>query len=211
VIAWSLASGISDGYLALFEMPESIGASEPEGDVTSAPLDVPNGRGYLVTDNGSDGQPLALPGATRLMWWRGDGRLWQVSNYNIAPDRLAQLTLAIQPGSGLPYVLPEPGMTFVGFSAFESLESVQQQWTLDGATLTLAVTTGGLAQQLAGVTAESVAERTIAGASGYAITCHDGIVILIWPTDNPDRWGSLIVSAPLVPRLDEIIAALTPI
>jgi hypothetical protein len=211
VIAWSVATGITDGYLALFELPESIGAGVPEGDVTSVPIDVPDGRGYLVTANGADGQPMALPSATRLMWWRGDGRLWQVSNYNLAPERVTQLTLAIQPGSGLPYVLPDPAMTFVSFNTAGSYESVQQEWALDGSTLALAVTSGGLAQQIADPTAVSVVERTIAGASGYAITLPGGTVILTWPTANPDQWGSLIVSALLLPRLDEIIAAISPI
>ena len=75
----------------------------------------------------------------------------------------------------------------------------------------LAVTTGGLAQQIADTMAVSVVERTIAGAAGYAITLANGQVNLTWPTANPDRWGSLIVGAPLVPRLDEIIAAITPV
>ncbi len=208
--AWTGPTGITDGYLLLIELPEAIGASEPEGDVTSVPIDVPDGHAYLVTANGADGQPMTLTSATRLMWWRDDGRQWIVSNYNVTPERLTQLTLAIQPGSGLPYVLPEAGTTFVGFSASESYESVGQQWSLDGSNLTLAVTTGGLAQQLADVTAVSVVERTICGAAGYAITLPNGQVKLAWPTANPDQWASLIVSAPLVPRLDEIIAAITP-
>lgn len=210
VSAWSAPNGIAGGYLVLYETREATGATEPEGDVTSVPVDVPDGRGYLVTDNGSDGQPIALPSATRLMWWRDDGRLWIVSNFDVAPQRLMELTLKIQPGSGLPYVLPEAGTNFMGFNASESYESVRQDWALDGSNLTLAVTTGGLAQQVADVTAVSVVERTIVGASGYAITLPNGQVNVVWPTSNPDKWGSLIVSTTLVPRLDEIVAAITP-
>ena len=162
-------------------------------------IDVPDGRGYLVTDNGADGKPMTLHSATRLMWWRDDGRLWVVSDYEVTPERLTQLTLEIQPGSGLPYVIPSAGTTLVGFNTFESYESVRQDWSLDGAFLELAVTSGGLAQQLADVAAVSVVERTIAGAAGYAITLPNGQVNLMWPTANADHWGSLIVAAPLVP------------
>ena len=44
-----------------YETPEAIGASEPEGDVTSVPIDVPDGHAFLVTANGADGQPMTLP------------------------------------------------------------------------------------------------------------------------------------------------------
>lgn len=210
VSAWTGPNGITESFIALTEVRGSTGATEPEGDNTSVSIDVPDGRGYLVTDNGADGKPMTLHSATRLMWWRDDGRLWVVSNYEVTPERLTQLTLAIQPGSGLPYVIPSAGTTFVGFNTSESYESVRQDWSLDGAFLELAVTSGGLAQQLADVAAVSVVERTIAGAAGYAITLSNAQVNLMWPTANADHWGSLIVAAPLVPRLDEIVAAITP-
>ena len=210
VIAWSVIAGITDGFIVLNETRPATGATQPEGDMTSVPIDVPDGHAYLVTDNGADGQPMTLPGATRVMWWRDDGRVWIVSNYNVAPLRLTQLTLAIQPGSGLPYVLPDAGTSLVGFNAPESYDSVTQEWSLDGSSLVLAVSTGGLAQQLADYTVGSVEDRTIAGASGYAITLPNGQVNLVWPTADPDRWGSLIVGPALVPRLDEIAAAITP-
>jgi|GEM_PF-6513311 len=89
--------------------------------------------------------------------------------------------------------------------------SVTQEWSLDGSSLVFSVSTGGLVQQLADTTIVSVVERTIAGASGYAITLPNDQVNLVWPTGDPDKWGSLIVSPPLVPRLDEIVAAITPI
>jgi hypothetical protein len=211
VSAWSSTAGVTDAYVVLGELSEAISRPGPEGDMTSVSIQVPDGQAYLVTDNGADGLPLTLTSATRVMWWRADGRLWVVSNYGFSPGELKKLTLAIQPGSGLPYVLPDPTMTFVGCNTAESYESVRQDWTLDGSHLTLAVTTGGLAQQLADVTAVSVVERPIAGASGFAITLPNGQVNLAWPTANPDHWASLLVSSPLAPRLDEIIAAITAV
>ena len=210
IIAWSATTGIADGFIVLNETHPASGATEPEGDVTSVPLDVPDGHAFLVTDNGADGQPMSLPGATRVMWWRADGRRWIVGNFNFAPSRLSQLTLEIQPGSGVPYVLPDASTSLMGFNAPESYDSVTQEWSLDGSSLELAVSTGGLAQQLADTTIVSVVERTIAGVAGYAITLPNDQVNLVWPTADPDKWGSLIVAPPLVPRLDEIVAAIKP-
>lgn len=204
VAAWSAAGGISNGYLVLSDTQAPV-ATSPEGDVTSGSLDVPDGHAFVVTDNGFE----TLTSATRIMWWRADGRLWIVSNFGLTPARLTALTLAIQPGSGLPYVLADPSMAFVGFNTSESFESITQDWMLDGSHLTLAATTGGLAQQLAGVSPQSIVERTVAGVPGYAITLTNGQVNLAWPTDNPDHWGSLIISAPLAERIDEIVAAIT--
>lgn len=206
IAAWSTVAGVTDGYLVLYETqaPES---TAPEGDMTSVSIDVPDGHAYLVTDNGFE----TVTSATRVMWWRGDGRLWVVSNFGLTPERLTELTLAIQPGSGLPYVLPDAAMTFVGFNTAESYESVSQDWMLDGSHLILAATTGGLAQQLSNESPVSIVERSIAGNAGYAVTLANSQVNLIWPTDNADRWGSLIIAAPLADRVDEIAAAITTV
>jgi hypothetical protein len=177
----------------------------PEGDMSAVPMDVPSGKAFVVTDNGV-GEP-APPSATRVMWWRSDGRLWIVSNFGVASDRLVEVTLEIQPGSGLPFVLPDPGFTFLGVSSLTAFESAQQGWSLDGSNLELAVTDGGLAQQLGGQIV-SVRERTLAGAAGYELTLPNGQLNMIWPTDQPDRWGSLIISSPLASRVDEIVSAI---
>lgn len=131
--------------------------------------------------------------ATRVMWWRSDGRLWIVSNFGVPPDRLGALALELQPGSGVPFVLPDPAVTFVGFSSLATYESARQSWNLDGSTIELAETTGGLAQQL-DVPIVDVAERTIAGAACYELTLANGQLNMIWPTGDPDRWDSLIIS-----------------
>jgi hypothetical protein len=203
IAAWSTDAGVTDGYLFLYET-EAPKANEPEGDMTSVSIEVPDGHAFLVTDNGFE----SLTSASRIMWWRGDGRLWVVSNFGLTPERLTQLTLAIQPGSGLPYVLPDPAMTFVGFNTAKSYQSVGQDWTIDGVHLTLAATTGGLAQQLADQSPQSVEERTIVGKQGYVITRTNGQINLMWPTDNADRWASLTVSSALADRVDEIAAAI---
>jgi len=206
-IVWSSTAGVTDAFLVLRDVPAGP-AQSPEGDVTAVSIDVPSGKAWLVTDNVRE--PPAPSSATRVVWWRDDRRLWLVSNYGLTAERLTALTLAIQPGSGLPWVLPDPSMTFVGFADSGFYESVRQDWSLDGSTLELTVTNGGLAQQLADVTPLSVNERTIAGASGYAITLPNGQVNLIWPADRSDHWAALLISPGLAGRVDEIAAAIVP-
>lgn len=205
IAAWSTGSGVTEGYLVLTETFAPKWTA-PEGNVTSVSIDVPEGHAFLVTDNGFE----SLTSATRIMWLHNDGRLWTVSNFGLTPQRLQALTLAMQPGSGLPYVLPDASMTFIGFNTAESYQSVRQDWTLDQHFLELGVLTGGLAQQLADAVPVSIVERTIAGGQGYEITMTNGQVELVWPTGDGDHWGSLQLNPALADRIDEITAAITP-
>lgn len=200
---WSSTAGITDAFIVLSDVPAPPHMSQ-EGDVSAVSMEVPSGTAFVVTDNGV-GEP-AQTSATRVMWWRSDGRLWILSNFGVAPDRRAALILGLQPGSGVPFVLPDAGMTFIGISSLATYESARQGWKLAGSNIELAETTGGVAQQL-GVPTVAVTERTIAGAAGYELTLPNGQLNIIWPTDNPDRWGSLIISSPLAARVDEIVSA----
>jgi hypothetical protein len=202
ISVWSSTSGITDAFIVLRDRPAPPDMS-PEGDISMVPMEVPSGTAFIATDNGV-AEPVPTS-ATRVMWWRGDGRLWVVSNFGVAPDRLTALTLKIQPGSGVPFVLPDPSMTFIGVSSL-TYESVGQLWGLDGSNIRLAVTTGGLAQLLDMPTV-AVAERTVAGEAGYELTLPNGQVNVIWPTDNHDRWASLAISSSLASRVDEIVSA----
>ncbi|MEO8265562.1 MAG: hypothetical protein ABI706_08635 [Ilumatobacteraceae bacterium] len=205
VAAWSTGSGVTEGYLVLTETFAPKWTA-PEGYVTSVSIDVPDGHAFLVADKGFE----SLTSATRIMWLHSDGRLWTVSNFGLTPERLKALTLAILPGSGLPYVLPDPSRAFIGLNTAEAYQSVRQDWTLDQHFLELGVFTGGLAQQLADAVPVSVVERTIAGAQGYVISMTNGQVKLVWPTGDGDHWGSLQLNPALAGRLDEIVAAITP-
>jgi hypothetical protein len=204
VLAWSSTTGITDAFIVLRDRPAPPTKS-PEGDISLVPLDVPSGTAFIATDNGV-AEPIPTS-ATRVMWWRTDGRLWVVSNFGVVPERLAALALKIQPGSGVPFVLPDPSMTLIGVSSLATYQSVGQTWSLDGSTIGLAVTTGGLAQHL-DVPVVAVAERTVAGEVGYELTLPNGQRNVIWPTDDPDRWGSLVISPTLASRVDEIVAAI---
>ena len=94
------------------------------------------------------------------MWWRDDGRLWIVSNYGLPPERLAALTLAIEAGpDGVP-MLTDPSMRLVGTNTLDDYQAIRQDWTFNGQSLTLAITNGGLAQQLSDLTASSIVELT---------------------------------------------------
>ena len=206
VTAWSNSAGVSDGYLLVRDVAAPSDATGPEGDVSATPIAVPSGKAWLVTDNGV---PAPLPSsATRIMWWRGDGRLWVVSDFGLTPDRLTVLALAITSDGTGTLTLNDPSMRLVGTSRLDALETIKQAWKLDGQTLVLAVSTGGLAQALADVLpTSSIAQYTVAGEVGYKATLPNGQVNLIWPTDDPVRWASLIIAPPLADRVDEIAAA----
>lgn len=205
VAAWSNVAGVTDGYLVLAESYLPAWTVPVDG-VTSVPFDVPEGNAFLVTRNGFE----SLTSATQVMWLHSDGRLWTISNFGLTPERLKALTLAIQPGSGLPYVLPDPSMTFIGFNTAEAFQSVRQDWTVDQQFLEIGLETGGLAAQLVDEVPVSVVERTIAGTTGYEITQINGQVKITWPTGNADQWRHLGVNEHLVDRIDELLAAITP-
>lgn len=205
VSVWSTKTGITDAFVVLRDSSAPTSRSA-EGDMSTAPLEVPSGEAWLVTDKDVGEPPPAS--ATRVMWWRPDGRLWVVSNVGISSVHLVELTLQIQAGSGVSFVLPDPGMTFVGTTRLARLRSVQQEWTLDGSNIGLAVTNGGLAAQIGSNPVEYITERIVDGMPGYVLTLANGQLNVIWPTDDPDRWGSLFISSLLVPRADEIVSAL---
>ena len=201
---WSSANGILESYLTLRDVPAPAHES-PEGDVSVTPIETPRGHAILVTDNGPPDPPPSS--ATRVMWWRGDGRLWIVSNYGLTTERLTELALAIEPGPNGTPALSDPSMTLVGSSTSDAYQSMLQQWTLDGHNLTLAVTNGGLAQQLSDLPVTSIEEQVIAGMAGYKITLPNAQVNLIWPTDNPALWASIAVSPSISDRIDAIADA----
>jgi hypothetical protein len=201
---WSSANGILESYLTLRDVPAPAHES-PEGDVSTTPIETPRGHAVLVTDNGLPDPPPSS--AIRVMWWRGDGRLWIISTYGLTTERLTELALAIEPGPDGTPALTDPSMTLVGFSTSAAYQSILQQWTLDGHNLTLAVTNGGLTQQLSDLPVTSIEEQVIAGTAGYKITLPNAQVNLIWPTDNPDLWASIAVSPTISDRIDEIADA----
>lgn len=204
---WASERGVDDAFLMLRDVP-APSSTAPEGDNTATRIDAPSGEAWLVTDNGV-GDP-APSSANRVMWWRADGRLWVVSNYGLTPERLVDLTLAIEPASGLPFVLPDSAMQFVGLSTRATYESARHEWDIDGSTLLLAVSNGGLAAQL-DVSATAITQRVLFDAPGYEIRLPNGQINLIWPTGDDDRWGSMDISPPLASRVDEIAAAIVPL
>jgi hypothetical protein len=185
---WATSKGITDGYMTLRDVKGGP-ATSPEGDVTATRIEAPSGEAWLVIDNVPDDPPPTS--ATRIMWWRDDGRVWIVSNFGLSPENLTTLALQIEAGPNGSYTLPDASMTLVGSASLASHQSMTQAWTLDGHNLSLTVANGGLAQQVSDLPVHAIAERTIAGHPGYALTLSNGQVNLIWPTDHEGWWASI--------------------
>jgi len=203
ITLWSGLDGIQASYLKLLVAPVP-GSSGPEGNISATPIAVPSGTAWLVTDNGDTASVTS-----RIMWWRSDGRLWVVTQHGLTPERLTALTLTIQEGSGLPYVLPDPSMKFVLTAGPEDPDAIRQDWTLAGAHVMLELATPGLVHLLNGAET-SIVSRVVRGQPGYAITLGNGQIDVTWPSGGQSgSWFALFISPPLASRIDEIINAIT--
>lgn len=163
---WATSKGITDGYMTLRDVKGGP-ATSPEGDVTATRIEAPAGEAWLVIDNVPDDPPPTS--ATRIMWWRDDGRVWIVSNFGLSPENLTTLALQIEAGPNGSYTLPDASMTLVGSASLASYQSMTQSWTLDGHNLSLTVANGGLAQQVSDLPVRDLAKYTVAGHAGYAL------------------------------------------
>jgi hypothetical protein len=199
---WTSTHGVTDAYLVVRDIAANPNIDSPEGDMTATPIDVPSGRAWLLTDNGVPEPPPSS--ATHIVWWRDDGRLWNVSNYGLTPDRLTTMTLAIESDEAGTLMLADPSMNFLGTNQLDAYQSISQSWTLDGHNLILAVTNGGLTQHLSDLPTTSITEHVIAGRDGYKVTRTNGQVELIWPTEDPLWWASVTMQPSLAERADEI-------
>ncbi|HEY7627375.1 MAG TPA: hypothetical protein VH761_09920 [Ilumatobacteraceae bacterium] len=110
-------------------------------------------------------------------------------------------------GDGTP-TIDDPAITAIGTRTSADYKSIRQTWTLNGQTLDLSATNGGLARQLNHLSAvSSIAEITIAGNGGYRVTLPNGQVNVIWPTDDPTCWASITSGPALASMVDQIAAA----
>jgi hypothetical protein len=205
---WATSKGITDGYMTLRDVNGGP-ATSPEGDVTATRIEAPTGEAWLVIDNVPDDPPPTS--ATRIMWWRDDGRVWIVSNFGLNQENLTTLALQIEAGPNGSYTLPDASMTLVGSASLANHQSMTQAWTLDGHNLSLTVANGGLAQQVSDLPVHAIAERTIASHPGYALTLSNGQVNLIWPTDHAGWWVSIAGEPVLADRSDDLASAIVPI
>lgn len=208
ITVWASAAGVTEAYLTLRDVPGGP-ATSPEGDVTATRIQSATGEAWLVADNVPADPPPSS--ATRIMWWRDDGRVWIVSNYGVTSETLTSLALSLEVEPDGSHTLADPSMTLVGTASLDTYESMTQAWTLDRHNLSLTVTNGGLAQQLSDLSATLIVEHDVAGRSGYAVTLSNGQVNLIWPTDHAGWWMSVSGEPVLADRADELAAAVTAI
>ena len=202
-IVWASTAGITDTYLVLHQVPASQFPYELNVSTDSIPLlQAPIGTAVLehMGDQGSF-----------VFWWRDDVVL-QISGYGLDDEQLAEQAMEIVPGSGLPWVLPDPQYEYLGM--YSDIVQRHEGWALaDGTGVQLSVATGGLVAQLgSGNARASVTHYTVAGISGYELRAANGFVDVIWPADESgDSWMRLsIQSVHAADMIDQVAAAVIP-
>ena len=117
-------------------------------------------------------------------------------------ERADALAEQVVPGSGLPYVLPDPSMQLLGNGFVGDGFRVDQTYTADNERVELSV--GDYRGQLDLLaTGLPFAATTVAGRTAYRFEV-DGVTWLVWQTPA-GTWGTMAISAGLADRADEII------
>lgn len=124
-------------------------------------------------------------------------------------ERFQELTTKVVPGSGLPYVLPDDGLTLLGFGTEGAGELVSQDYTNELGTVT--VSAGAYRGQLNPLVTYGFHAVAIPGfdTTGYRATLDTGGEHVVWPMPN-GRWATMEVPPALADRTDGLIAALAP-
>ena len=114
---------------------------------------------------------------------------------HVPSDRAKELEAKVVPGSGLPYVLDDPGMELLaqGFDGIGT--SVSQRYIPTTGDGDVVLTVGDYTGQLAALGGPfPVEETTIAGQPGVRYTTNSSTVF-VWRT--PDKsWAQLSIAAP---------------
>lgn len=125
-------------------------------------------------------------------------------------DRTSELTSQVVAGSGLPYVLPDPGVTLLGFGMENAGAIVRQHYVGDRGTVT--VTVGDYRGQLSPLVTYGFHRIDIPGfgIGGYRATVDGGGAYVVWQMPN-GQWATLEVPPALADRTDGLVAALAPV
>jgi thiol-disulfide isomerase/thioredoxin len=164
--------------------------------------------------------PLPAPGPATAMAW-GDvqgldhGVLLLVATPQLSGDttrayqwtgmtdeRAAGLQSEVQPGSGLPYVLPDPSMELLGSGFLDVGTSLSQGYTNDAGTVTIAV--GDYRGQLRSIV-DGFRMTSIAGETGYRTDDATGTHV-VWRAQN-GQWATLEIPPTMTDRADALVSA----
>lgn len=156
------------------------------------------------------GSPDMAPADTSLAGYQmiGDQAV-AVSSYGIDAQQQADLMAQVQPGSGLPWVLPVDGWTYLGMGTGNDGPTQQQTYSSGSGTVTIEI--GPLANQfLTLATVGDIQEVVVTGRNGWKATNDNGIYVL-WPAGDSGQWASLTISESLADRVDGLIAAVAEV
>lgn len=153
------------------------------------------------------GSPDMAPADTSLAGYQMIGdQVLAVSSYGLNALEQADLLEQVQPGSGLPWVLPADGWVLLGLGAAVDGSTTAQTYsgTAGGA---VTITVGPLFNQfLTLATVGSIEPVTVAGHDGWKATGESG-VYLVWPAADSGQWATMTISGDLADRTDGLLAA----
>jgi hypothetical protein len=120
--------------------------------------------------------------------------------------RAAQLQAKVVPGSGLPYVLPDPSMQLLATGSVGLGTRVEQTYTSGAEQVELSVGDYRGQLDLLG-TGVPFTVTSVLGSTAYRFVLQD-VTYLVWQTDR-GSWGTLAISPGLADRVDDIVSTLT--
>ena len=130
-------------------------------------------------------------------------------SYGIGLQEQRHLLAQVQPGSGLPWLLPVEPWTYLGMGTGNDGPTYAQTFSSDIGSVILDV--GPLANQfLTLASVGTIDSATVAGHEGWKATNAEGVYVL-WPAGDSGQWASMTVPASLADRIDGLIAAVVEI
>ncbi len=183
------------------------------GDASAfTPIDAPSGTAWLHNDPSG-----ASSGGLALVWQRGDGSVWWVSQAGLLDPAgsdagsFAEYVFQVQRGTFNDLLNnPDEQAEWMGTAPANGIVTRTQNYAVgdDAAGVVLVVASTMLLPALDGTT--GITEVAVAGNRSWKGTRPDGQVTVVWLI-GPDAWGLLRISPQLADRVDEIIEAVTPV
>ncbi|MBI4932303.1 MAG: hypothetical protein HY828_00380, partial [Actinobacteria bacterium] len=191
--AWAVLASqdLVPGGISVEECCDSFPPPEPATVMAWGSVDgLEHGLLLLTTTNGTDPSP-------------------QFASNGFSAERVQELTSKVVPGSGLPFVLPDDGVTVLGVGLEGTGRLVSQTYSNDQGSVTVSV--GDYRGQLTPLITNGL--RTVLipsfGVKGYRADLDGGGAYIVW--QMPDgQWATMDVPPALADRFDGLVAALGP-
>lgn len=201
------------GFLIVHVSDEQLDLP-PDPAASSEVAGAPEGRAWFLGDVTSTGADDTL----QLVWQRADGTVWQATQVGLvagsSPESAAAFAdevFGLQTTTFNDLLTnPAPDAEWLGVGAAgTSLTSTDEYGVGGEATVTLTISNHPTIPALIGLLALTP-DRSVAGHRAWSGLMPDGSTEVAWQ-DEGGWWGVLTIDASLLSRVDEIIAAVTPI